>query len=217
VYSIDGSSSAQDDADVAALLARIEPAVSAEGEDGEPRWRCQITETNVASAPLSTNDPRPYVNELRSGNVGPVTFTKVMARVAYMQPMHHFKLLHWPKGPNAKSPPRPEPLDLQPGEWARVKSLEEIEATLTVDGANRGLHFDNEMARLCGQVFQVRDRVTHIIEEHTGRMLHFGSDCIKLEGAVCSGEISTGRFFCPRAIYPYWREAWLERVDAPQD
>jgi hypothetical protein len=32
---------------------------------------------------------------------------------------------------------------------------------------------------------------------------------------VCSGEWSTQRWFCPRAIYPYWRECWLERVQPP--
>ena len=34
-------------------------------------------------------------------------------------------------------------------------------------------------------------------------------------GPVCSGECSTGRWFCPRAIYPFWREAWLDRVEEP--
>jgi hypothetical protein len=208
---------AQDPTDVAALRARIEPNVraSGEGEGDDVRWKCQVTQANEASAPLSTTDPGPYLNELRSGNVGPLTFVKVMAWAAYMQPLHRLKLLPWPKGPNEKSPPRPAPLNLQPGEWVRVKSRKEIEATLTTEGKNRGLHFDGEMAAFCGRVMQVRGRATHIIEEHTGRMLRFGSDCIKLEGAVCSGERSTGRFFCPRKIFPYWREAWLERVDGP--
>jgi len=207
----------QDPTDVAALRARIEPNIrtSGEGEGDDVRWQCQVTQANEASAPLSTTDPRPYLNELWSGNVGPLTFIKVMARAAYMQPLHHFKLLRWPKGPNEKSPPRPEPLNLRPGEWVRVKSREEIEATLTTAGKSRGLHFDIEMVPFCRQVMQVRGRVTHIIEEHSGRMLRFRNDCIKLEGAVCSGARSTGRFFCPRKIYSYWREAWLERVDGP--
>ena len=33
-------------------------------------------------------------------------------------------------------------------------------------------------------------------------MLKIPKDCIILEGAVCSGERSTGRWFCPREIYP---------------
>ena len=54
-----------------------------------------------------------------------------------------------------------------------------------------------------------------IIDEETGRMMNIPKDSLILEGAVCSGERSTGRWFCPRQIYPYWREAWLERVDEP--
>ena len=222
VESLDGPVADPDPDDLAALSARIAPHVRTAdaGDDENSGWKCQATEANRASYPLSTMNPRPYVNELRNGNVGPVQFTKVMVRASYMQPLHHFgylkfKNLHWPGGTNVKSPPAPEPLDLQPGDWVRVKPLEDIEDTLTIHGNNRGLHFDIEMIPFCGEVFQVRGRVTHIIEEHTGKMLRFGSDCIKLDGAVCSGERSTGRFFCPRKIYPYWREAWLERVDAP--
>jgi hypothetical protein len=36
-----------------------------------------------------------------------------------------------------------------------------------------------------------------------------------LEQVWCSGELSKYRLFCPRAIYPYWREIWLERVAPP--
>ena len=207
----------QDPAEVAALLARIEPNVraSGEGEGDDVRWKCQVTEANRASLPLSNTDPRPYFNEFRSGNVGPLRFAKVMARAAYMQPLHRFRLLRRPKGPNEKAPPRPDPLNLQRGEWVRVKSMREIEGTLTRHGSNRGLHFDVEMVPFCGRVLQVRGRVSQIIEEHTGRMLRFRNECIKLEDAVCSGERSTGRFFCPKKIYPYWREAWLQRADGP--
>ena len=64
----------------------------------------------------------------------------------------------------------------------------------------------------CGQVFQVRQRITRLIDERTGQMIHLSSDCVTLDGAVCSGRNSLGRWFCPRAIFPYWREGWLERV-----
>jgi len=38
--------------------------------------------------------------------------------------------------------------------------------------------------------------------------------CIILEGVVCNAEYAQCRLNCPRAIYSYWRELWLERVDA---
>jgi hypothetical protein len=187
-------------------------------EDGEgPPFRCQATEMVAASARLSTTDPRVYLHELTSGNVTFRRFARVMARASVMQPMHRLgRLNEIPyAGPSEKSPPRPEPLNLQPGEWVRVKSEDEIRQTLTTKGRNRGLWFDREQAAFCGQVFQVRQRVTRIIDERNGSMIELGNDCLTLEKSWCSGDLSTGRWFCPRKIYGFWRESWLERIDPP--
>jgi hypothetical protein len=180
------------------------------------RFRCQATEMLAATRPLSTADPRPYLRELTSQNVTVRKFGRVLSRAAVAQPLQHLGWLPTPplKGPSATSPPS-ERLDLQPGEWVRVKSRDEIRTTLTNKGANRGLWFDREMMAFCGRVLQVRGRVERIVNERTGEMIELSSDCIKLEGGVCSGELSTGRWFCPREIYAYWRECWLERVAAP--
>jgi hypothetical protein len=184
--------------------------------DGPVRYRCQATEMVAATTPLSTADPRPYVRELTSRNVTVRTFGSVMARAAVMQPLQHMGRLPTPplKGPSSKSPAA-ERLDLQPGEWVRVKSRDEVRKTLTEKGANRGLWFDREMMALCGRITRVRGRVERIVDERTGEMIELTSDCVKLEAGVCSGELSTGRWFCPREIYSYWRECWLERVTAP--
>jgi hypothetical protein len=56
------------------------------------------------------------------------------------------------------------------------------------------------------------DRITRIINEKTGKMQQLKNDCIMLEGVVCRAQYATKRRFCPRAIYAYWREAWLEPV-----
>jgi hypothetical protein len=102
------------------------------------------------------------------------------------------------------------PLNLQPGELVRIKSKEEIRRTLTGDPPkNRGLNFDGEMVRYCGRTARVRGRVSQIIDEQTGKMITIHSDCIVLEGVVCTADFHR---FCTRSIFPYWREAWLERV-----
>ena len=108
-----------------------------------------------------------------------------------------------------------EPLDLQPGDLVQVRSPTEIAATLDEDGFNRKLSFDREMLPYCGRTFRIKDRVRRIIDDTTGRMINIPKDCLILDGAVCSGERSAGRWFCPRQIYPYWREAWLRRVEKP--
>jgi hypothetical protein len=49
-------------------------------------------------------------------------------------------------------------------------------------------------------------------------MIKFKSDAIILENVVCEGRYTICRRFCPRAIIPFWREIWLERVsDTPVD
>jgi hypothetical protein len=102
-----------------------------------------------------------------------------------------------------------EELDLRPGELVRIKSREEIEQTLDRNNKNRGLSFDGEMSRYCGQTARVLSRVRQIIDERTGKMIYLPNECIILAGVVCSGDYMQ---FCPRRIYPYWRENWLERV-----
>jgi hypothetical protein len=103
-------------------------------------------------------------------------------------------------------------LNLQPGELVRVKSHEEILATLNIDSKNRGMGFDAEMVPFCGKTYRVLRRVTQILDEKTGKMQEMKNPCIILDDVICEGRYSYCRMFCPRAIYPYWREIWLERV-----
>jgi hypothetical protein len=63
-----------------------------------------------------------------------------------------------------------------------------------------------------GKIFKVRDRVTKIIGERTQEMVHMKTPCIVLESVVCQARYSSCRVFCPKEMYPYWREIWLERV-----
>ena len=106
-----------------------------------------------------------------------------------------------------------ERLDLKPGELVCVKSREAIVATLNQQNRNRGMWFDIEQVPYCGGTYRVLARVERIINEKTGKMMRFQNDCIILDGVTCGGNLSRDRLFCPRSIYPYWREIWLERVE----
>ena len=113
---------------------------------------------------------------------------------------------------------REPPLNLQPGDLVQIKSKAEIVATLDANGKNRGLFFDREMLPYCGGTFRVKQRVTRFIDDRAGgKMVELKSDCVTLEGQVCSGELSPVRWFCPREIHSFWREVWLRRADAPAD
>jgi hypothetical protein len=213
-------------ADAAAVDGEPSPELEAVTEagtrtvrEGEEVWRCQNTEALKATTQLRVfKDPGQYWREFTNGNFGRLRFIWLAARAFVWEIAHRFGLTsQLPlRGPEDKAP-EAEPLNLQPGELVQVRSEEEIAPTLDNRGYNRGLSFDREMQRLCGQTFRVKARVNQIIDESTGRMIHMKRDCIILEGGVCSGECSTGRWFCGREIYAYWREAWLRRVDdAPQ-
>jgi hypothetical protein len=185
--------------------------------DGEELWRCQNTQSVKATTPLKVfKSPGQYWREFTNGNYGRLHFIWLGVRSFVMEVAHRFGLTdQLPlRGPDDRAP-EGDKLDLQPGEWVRVRTPEEITPTLDKNGFNRGLSFDREMLQLCGQTFRVKARVTNLIAESTGRMVTIKRDAIILEGGVCSGECSTGRWFCPRQIYAYWREAWLERVEPP--
>ena len=212
------------EADTTELTHDASPALEALAEAGtrtvregetEEVWRCQATEALKASEQLKTfKDPEQYWREFRNGNFGPLRFIRLMARALVMEVAYRLGVLKpFPlRGSEPKAPPT-QPLDLQPGELVEVRSAAEIEATLDDRGFNRGLSFDREMLPYLGQTLRVKERVDRLIDEKTGRMLRIPTDCIILDGPVCSGECSSGRWFCPRKIYPFWREAWLRRVE----
>ena len=187
------------------------------GGASEVRYRCQATQLSTAGRRLKLWDFSAYWRVYASGNVGLLRFIKVMARAAVEEPMR--KLGITPRvfvaglGPGQA---RDEPLNLQPGDLVQVKSKEEIVDTLGPDGRNRGLFFDREMLPYCGGTYRVKRRITRFIDDRSGgKMIQLKSDCVTLEGVICSGELSPVRWFCPREIHSFWREVWLRRVEEP--
>jgi hypothetical protein len=181
---------------------------------GEKIYSCQATELVRATAPLDWWDPRQYIKDLVSGNVGLWDFIRFGALGTFKAVMRLHWRLNWfdVRGSAGAKTPSLQ-LKLQPGERVRVRSRREILSTCDAEGKNRGLSFDVEMAPFCGRTLRVLTRVDKIINDKNGKMIHLPNDCIILDGATCSGNLSRRRMFCPRAIYPYWREIWLKRVD----
>ena len=182
----------------------------------ESRFRCQATEMVRASTQLKWWDPRHYLEDLTSRNVGLSDFVRTISIAAWnMLTRITGRGRPYPfvygQAPANKTPV--STLDLQPGELVQVKPLEEIVQTINRFQKNRGLWFDVEMVPFCGKTFRVLRRVETMINEKNGELMKLPGDCIILEGVVCSGCLSRERLFCPRAIYPFWREIWLKRVE----
>jgi hypothetical protein len=197
-------------------------------------YSCQATELFKATEYLAWWDVRQYVRDVTSGNVALVALVPLMLRMMYNVLLSRLKRIRggyrvattiskvthgvWVfpavQGTLTRTPSMT--LNLQPGEYVQVKSREEILTTLDTNQKNRGLYFDVEMLRYCGRTFRVLQRVERIINETNGRLMRLPNDCVILEGVTCSSHFSEGRLFCPRSIYPYWREIWLRRITPSQ-
>ena len=103
---------------------------------------------------------------------------------------------------------------LQTGDWVRVRSIEEIEATLNHWNQVRGCAFMPEMAKYCGTTHRVLKRMKSFVDERD-LLIKKSSGIILLEGVMCRGATGFGR--CDRACFHFWREEWLEKVDGPAD
>ncbi|WP_112277225.1 hypothetical protein [Lentzea terrae] len=192
--------------------------------EGEELFSCQATELlRAAPACLGIKDVRQYVEDVRTGNAGvPATIRGFLIQLFNKYQGFSQKKLPrrlwikeglrwgWVKGMLSGRTPTGA-LDLQPGELVRVKSKEFIMSTLNEQRLNRGLGFEEEMARYCGQTARVKARVDRCIDEPTGRMLKMKSPCIILEDNICAGFYNGN---CPREFVPFWREIWLERVES---
>jgi hypothetical protein len=195
----------------------------APGADGEVRYSCQATEL-LRAAPIRLRffDPRQYCTDVRCGNAGLLAtlrtllvglFNAFQSRSRQVLPKYLTIQggLHWGfvKGTAGRKTPTAQ-LAIQPGELVRVKTKQEIMQTLDGNRLNRGMGFEEEMARYCGHTARVTQRVERCIDEKTGRMLTMKNPCLVLDNVVCAGAYHAN---CPREFLPFWREIWLERVD----
>jgi hypothetical protein len=216
----------------------LSAATKSVGENGRTKYSCQATRLPAFSAPLPWWNFTQYWQDYRSGNVSVRQLLDRFAYAIYRKlSLAERRTLGRPgrwfydgfqrvrggipfparkgKLPQGKALARDD-LDLQPGEWVRIKSYEAILATLDTGGANRNLNFADEMVPYCGGIYKVRSRVDRFVDEATGYMRDMKTPAVILENVVCKGCYSSDRLACPRSIYSWWREIWLERVDPQQ-
>jgi hypothetical protein len=205
---------------------------TSDSTSGESVYVCQATRLPYATTSLEWWDVRQYIEDYASGNVG--LWRLVCGAVyflfqAFNRAPKGARTLRWlydrfyplwrgfpfPRKHGTIPEGEPTPggtLDLQPGELVRIKPYPEILDTLNTRDRNRGLYFDAEEVPYCGGEYRVLKRVTRIIHEKTGKMLEMKTPCFILDSVICQSRYSECRLFCPRSIYSYWREIWLERV-----
>jgi hypothetical protein len=200
----------------------------------EPVWVCQTTALYDATELLKWWDIRQYVRDVTSGNHSAWHMIKLLLFAGYRNLVdfgvgyrfltnayNRFQRLRgglpFPIGVGLIPEGQPTPtetLDLKPGEWVEVKTVNEILATITENGKNRGMRYDMEMAKYSGGRYRVQMRVERLINEQTGKMMEMKNPCIQLEDVYCRAECTSKRLGCPRASNTYWREIWLRRIEA---
>lgn len=200
---------------------------------GEPRYACQATQLPIATQLLPWWKPDQYIQDYRSGNA---TLSEIVGRLAFLIYTELvgagfglsttlrwlYNKVQWIRGgdPYPLRPGKiplgsPTPtisLGLKEGDLVRVKTVDDILATVDENLFNRGMSFHPEMMPHCGKTFRISQRVGTIINEKTGQLKVLKNSCLVLEGAGCYGTC-TRPLNCPRACPPYWREIWLERVE----
>jgi hypothetical protein len=210
-------------------------ATQSRSATGETRYFCQATELPKYTTRLKWWKASQYLEDYRSGNItlGRLVGGMIYATYAYSTRPQFRRVapaLHWiydrvqsiwggipfPRRTGTAHLHKPAhipELNLKAGDLVRVKSYEAILATLDRNNKNKGLFFDAEMVPFCGGTYRVRDRVHHFIDEGTGKMAFLKTPAIILDKVWCQSRYSACRMFCPRSIFSWWREAWLEKVE----
>ncbi len=185
------------------------PATWHERASSAGKYTCQYTQLAAASTPMTRWDVRQDLRPLVSGNVTLGAFCVAILTRLFNAVQEARGGVPYPSlTPGTGSPTRPAGRSLAPGDTVRVRAMEDIVATLDQGSRHRGLWFDRDMVKHCGQRYSVLKRVDRIIDDATGRMLEMKTPCVVLAGAEASGEFLR---FCAQHEYPFWREAWLVR------
>lgn len=126
-----------------------------------------------------------------------------------------YRLAGWGlKGRDLSSQPAKPPSQLRAGDWVRVRSLKEIEATLNHWKQTKGCSFMPEMAKYCGTTQRVLKPMNRFVDERDLQVKK-SKGIILLEGVICEGTADFGS--CDRACFVFWREEWLEKIEEKPD
>ena len=101
---------------------------------------------------------------------------------------------------------------IQEGDFVRVRSKEEIQATLDNWNMLKGCGFMENMLPYCNTIQRVRKRIENFIDERD-YLVKKAKGIVILDGVHCEGNKDLG--YCNRTCFFFWREEWLEKVKEP--
>jgi hypothetical protein len=98
------------------------------------------------------------------------------------------------------------------GDRVRIRSKEQILATLNEKNKLEGCFFMQEMFNYCGKEYKVIRKVENFFDEAAMEMRKARTTYL-LEGLHCSGKLTGYVTKCDRNCYSFWKEAWLEKIE----
>ena len=154
------------------------------------------------------------LRRLRQALISPVASVWRHSVIAIARGVHPLRdgAIDQPEACRAEMPR--ESVLLAPGDRVRVRSREEIAATLDErNRCDRLSYMPEVMDRYCGQSFRVRRRVDRFFDERRWQMCKLRGVVI-LDGAFCepSGLLGSDWAGCTRSCFVFWKEQWLERL-----
>ena len=98
---------------------------------------------------------------------------------------------------------------LKPGDTVRVRSRDEIKATLNYRNQLKRCTFFDEMWPYCGTTQRVFKRVEKFVDERD-LLIKRCNGIVLLDGIICNGV--AGFKDCDKSCFFFWREEWLEKM-----
>ncbi len=96
------------------------------------------------------------------------------------------------------------------GDMVRIRSVNEVRATLDSNNRLKGCKFMPEMEQYCGTIQRVFKPVERYVNEWD-YTIRKSKGLVLLENLFCQGVADSGR--CDRSCFYFWRVEWLEFVD----
>ncbi len=111
--------------------------------------------------------------------------------------------------PGDLAPRRTVDIIIQAGDRVRVRSKQEIQATLNRWNQLNRCSFMEEMWPYCGTTQRVLKRIGKFLDERD-YLIKKCKGVLILDGVMCQGTKDFGA--CDRSCFFFWREEWLEKI-----
>jgi hypothetical protein len=174
-------------------------------------YECQIPGLQRIAEGDAELEPQPLIRRLKLVLAKPWNYqVKPALKTCSKHLAHWYSRLTGRSNPASAVTVRQTATSLKAGDTVRVRSREEIQATLDRWKELKGCAFLEYMGQYCGttqRVLQVMERFLDERDYHVKKC----KGIILLEGVICHGTPVFGR--CDRCCHLFWREEWLEKIN----